>query len=138
MKKDTKQFKELILKFYDSIFKKLFKKYELNKRIPGEFAIQDIAYSNKKFYFYDLEANKELIRQFVDLYLKVCKHYFRAIVKYKEFGTPLKEIVNELKQKVKNLDKNLLNEILINRLKSKTFEEFKDKKYEKVIKETKF
>lgn len=138
--KNKKKFEKIILNIYSKFFPKLLKKYKFNKKIPGEFSLQDIGYYKGKIYFYDLEANKELIKQYVDLYAKLCKYYFRALKKKrKKDELILKRLIDKIKIISKSLNKrNLLNKILIKRFETKVFNEFKDKDYNKLIEKIKF
>ena len=138
--KDKKKFRQIILEIYSKFFPKLLKKCSLRKKLPGEFSLQDLGYYDGKIYFYDLEANKEIAKQYVDLYAKLCKQYFRTIEKKDEINkTFLYDILNKIKEK-NRINPSYLNKILLNRLDSKIFKKFTKQKYynEELLNKIKF
>ena len=126
--KNKKKFRQIILEIYSEFFPKLLKQYSLRKKLASEFSLQDLGYYNGKIYFYDLEANKEIGKQYVDLYAKLCKQYFRAIGKNSRDKKFIEDLLFEI-QKRNKINKNYLNKTLLKRLESKVFKKFTKQKY---------
>ncbi len=134
-KTNRKEFKKSILLIYNSFFNKLLRKFSPNKRIPGEFSLQDIGFYKGKIYFYDFEVNKTLIEQYRDLYLKICKQYWRAVIKKYSVRKMFLELINFIKKDAQKFNRNKMNNLIEWRLNSPVFKEFKNKKYAKLIEE---
>ena len=131
-KKDKNTFKKIIIEIYSVFFPKLFAKYNLNKKIPSEYSLQDLGYNKERIYFYDFEANKELIEQYIDLYLKIGKQYIRSSVKGDKNNIKrMMELILFIKNRSKYFNKQKINNIISIRLKKGAFKEFDSPKFDK-------
>lgn len=97
--RNIEEFCRVAIGIFEDFFNKLFKKYGSNKKVPGDYTLVDLGYYKNKLYLFDLEKEKPLIEQYVDLYSKVCKLYFEYKKnKEEKKAKKLEDLIKNIKQ----------------------------------------